>query len=299
MLFRHAIPGRFPGSSGTFENRDTSIYRTGRRVDTSDSAIVCNILGRVHLGAFGNGAEVTGTKIRSLFVTMALQANRTVSLERLTDVLWEGEPPRSAIANIRSFVHLLRGRLPAPARLASRAGGYELVVPEQACDHLRFVALAEAGRDARRRGDPARAAGLLGAALGHWQGDRAAVGVPRHGVLGGRLDHLDQERERVVEDLAEVYLELGETRAALRDLRELVAAAPARTRGWALCMRAYQMTGELDHVADVYRRAEAAYRQHLGVPVDRELREQYQRIMSAPAAAVIAEGQQQLHGSQA
>ena len=241
------------------------------------------LLGRVFLGAFSGGAEPAGTKNRALLVTMMLQANRTVSLERLTEALWDGEPPRSATANIRSFVCRLRGLLPPSARLASRAGGYELVVPEPECDHLRFLALADTGRTALRHGDAAGAADILAAALRQWHGDRAAIGVARIGPLAIWLTHLDEERERVMEDLAEAYLELGETRAALRDLKSLLGAAPVRSRGWALCMRAYHMSGDLDHVADVYRQARAAYQQGLGMPPDSELHRLYTEMMAAGA----------------
>ncbi|MDG6100909.1 winged helix-turn-helix domain-containing protein [Dactylosporangium aurantiacum] len=238
------------------------------------------ILGRVCCGGFGRAAELAGVKVRALLVTLLLQANRAVSLDRIGQALWEGEPPRSATANIRSFVHRLRADLHDPAHLVSRAGGYELTVPPDGADHLRFERLAGAGRASLRAGDPAGAADLLGAALRQWHGDHAAAGVPRNGPLRSWLDHLDDERERVVEDLAEAYLELGESRAALRDLRNLLGSAPARSRGWALCMRAYQMTGELHHVADVYQQAEAAYERDLGVPLDSELERLYLRIMA-------------------
>jgi DNA-binding SARP family transcriptional activator len=238
------------------------------------------MLGPVCCGEFGRASDITGVKVRALLVTLLLQANRAVSLDRIAQALWERDPPRSATANIRSFVHRLRADLYDPAQLVSRAGGYELVVPPDASDHLQFQRLAADGRNALSAGDATAAADLLEAALRPWQGDHAAAGVPRFGPLQSWLDHLDEERARVVEDLAEAYLDLGESRAALRELRDLLGTAPGRSRGWALCMRAYQMTGELQHVADVYHQAEAAYRRDLGVSLDTELEELYLRIMA-------------------
>ncbi|MFD0531097.1 hypothetical protein ACFQ1I_38105 [Kitasatospora arboriphila] len=46
--------------------------------------------------------DVKGVKARALLVTLLLRAGTTVSLDRLAEALWEEEPPRSAVANIRT-----------------------------------------------------------------------------------------------------------------------------------------------------------------------------------------------------
>lgn len=192
------------------------------------------------------------------------------------------------MANIRTFAHLIRRDLGTSARLISRSGGYELSVPPEECDHFCFVELALAGGNALSLGDPVKAADVLESALALWVGDHAAIGVPRNGPLNAWLGHLDEERMRVEEDLAEAYLHLGEVRGALRGLKEHLAAAPIRGRSLALCMRGYQMLGELHNVADVYQQAAAAQYRDLGVPLDHELSRLYQEIMRDGASNVIA-----------
>ncbi|MEU8030356.1 BTAD domain-containing putative transcriptional regulator [Streptomyces sp. NPDC049099] len=235
------------------------------------------ILGRVRLG--GDPAGVRGVKPRALLVTLLLHAGRRVSLDVLQEALWDGEPPRSAVANIRTHASALRSALGGTARLAAGDGGYALEAPAEACDHLRFLDLAGAGRAALLAGDADRATRLLAAALLLWDGDRAAVGVPRVGPLLGALGHLDEERMRAVEDLAEAHLRVGEPRAALRDLTGLLSSAPLRGRGWALRMRAHHRLGEVGGVLEAYRSACAVYRAELGIAPGRELADVYAELM--------------------
>ncbi|MFF4831359.1 BTAD domain-containing putative transcriptional regulator [Streptomyces sp. NPDC001315] len=237
----------------------------------------CHVLGRVRLGAGRTG--IRGVKPRALLVALLLQAGHRVSLDAIQEALWDGEPPRSAVANIRTHASTLRAALAgtplAGTALVAGEGGYALDVPAEACDHLRFLDLGAAGRTALLTGDADGATRLLGSALALWDGDRAAVGVPRLGPLTGALGHLDEERMRAVEDLAEAHLRVGEPRAALRDLTGLLSSAPLRGRSWALRMRAHHRLGELGGVFETYRGACVVFREELGITPDRELHDLY------------------------
>lgn len=239
---------------------------------------------RLHDGATG----IRGVKPRALLVTLLLQPGHTVSLDSLQEALWDGEPPRSAVANIRTHVSALRAALTDPAQLVGRDGGYALLTSVDSCDHLRFLDASAAGRAALLTGDADRAIRLLDSALALWDGDRAAVGIPRYGPLFGALAHLDEERMRVVEDLAEAHLRLSEPRAALRDLTGLLTTEPLRGRSWALRMRAHHRLGELGEVRRVYRTASAAYRTELGITPDRELRLLYEELTGGTAPSATA-----------
>ncbi|WP_030275345.1 AfsR/SARP family transcriptional regulator [Streptomyces sp. NRRL B-24484] len=244
------------------------------------------ILGRVCLRPDHGSSEaldVKGVKARALLVTLLLRAGTTVSLDRLAEALWDEEPPRSAVANIRTHASRLRRSFDARTALLGTVGGYELQVDADRCDHLRFLDRAAAGRAALEAGDPARAAGRLAAALALWQGDEAAVGVPRNGPLAAWLGHLDEERMRAVEDFADAQLQLAEPRSALRDLAGLLAAAPLRGRAWELRMRAHHRLGEIDGVTAAYRAAEAVHRRELGTGPGARLDALYRSLVnSAP-----------------
>ncbi|MFC8453936.1 BTAD domain-containing putative transcriptional regulator [Kitasatospora sp. NPDC057223] len=223
-------------------------------------------------------AEIGGGKARTLLVTLLLQANRTVTVDRAAEALWDGEPPRSAVANIRTHASFLRRRLSHGAGLVGGDGGYVLKVGTEYCDHLVFLRRAADGRAALRAGDGAGGTELLISALALWDGDRAAVGVPRHGPLAGWLGHLEEERMRAVEDLAGAYLHLGEPRAALRDVNALLAVSPLRNRSWALRMRAHHALGERGNLAEAYRAAVLVHRSELGMGPDGQLRQLFEEL---------------------
>ncbi|MFI1357739.1 BTAD domain-containing putative transcriptional regulator [Streptomyces sp. NPDC020898] len=228
-----------------------------------------HVLGQVRLH---DGAPIIkGTKTRALLVTLMLRANGGVSLETITESLWDGEPPRSAVANIRTQVSALRRVLDAKATLAGVPGGYRLDVPIDFCDHLRFLDQVAVGRAALADGDISHAIKPLATALSLWDGDRAAIGVPRYGPLHGWLNHLDEERTRAAEDLADAHIRLGEPHAALSHLSDLLAVSPLRGRSWELRMLAHHRLGELGQVSDAYRTAVATFRRELGIAPDDRL----------------------------
>ncbi|MFD6418004.1 BTAD domain-containing putative transcriptional regulator [Streptomyces sp. NPDC060194] len=245
---------------------------------------VFGILGRVRVGAVGPRQDGAGTgvggKASALLAALLLRANSTVGLDRLVEALWEGEPPRSAVANIRTHASTLRSGLDGGAFLHGRGGGYLLEVAAADCDHLVFLDRTAAGRAALADGHTETAAAALTAALALWDGDRAAVGVPRNGPLSGWLGHLDEERMRAVEDLAAAYLRLGEPRAALRDVSDLLAVSPLRGRSWALRMRAQHALGERGGVAESFRAADRAHRSELGVGPDGRLRRLFEELVA-------------------
>jgi DNA-binding SARP family transcriptional activator len=232
-----------------------------------------SILGRVTIGPAGSPMnEIRGEKPRTLAVVLLSQANRLMALDHITDALWDGDPPRSAEANVRTYAWALRRKPAVRTRLRSYAGGYQLEVAREDCDHTRFIDLAAAGRAALDDNRDSRAADLLRDALDLWRGDQAAIGVSRSGPLGAWLDHLDEERVRAVEDLAEAYTRLGEPRAALRELTVPLPAARLRSRNWMLQMRAHRELGEIGKAVDVYHAAVSTFRTTLGVEPDERLR---------------------------
>ncbi|MFF2409987.1 BTAD domain-containing putative transcriptional regulator [Streptomyces sp. NPDC058092] len=151
-------------------------------------------------------------------------------------------------------------------------GGYCLLAPPDPCDDLPFLDQVTAGRAALGEADTARAIKPLSTALSLWDVDRAAIGVPRYGPLDRWLNHLDEERMRAMADLADAYIQLGEPRAALRDLEYLLAIAPLRSRSWELRMRAHRRRAALGEVSDTYRASAATHRRELGITPVGQLR---------------------------
>ena len=75
---------------------------------------------------------------------LALEPGRTVSADRLAEGLWADEPPASAPKMVQLYVSRLRRVLDGNgARIVTHGRGYELQLPEDAVDAVRFERLLD------------------------------------------------------------------------------------------------------------------------------------------------------------
>lgn len=239
-------------------------------------SILFRLLGPVALGRSGNPGGVTMPKVRCMLAVLLLDADRVVSLERLTDELWGDQPPRSAVANLRSYALMLRRALAAadidPDRLATTPGGYRLRVAPHESDVSVWQALAEEGSAALAGGRASDAAASLGKALACWTGP-ALVDVPVGPALAARATALDELRTAHTEDLLEARLLSGEGIALVTPLREHIAAHPTRERAYGQLMRVLYTVGDAAAALDVYQQARQVLAEELGLEPGDGLRE--------------------------
>ncbi|MET3424884.1 DNA-binding SARP family transcriptional activator [Actinoplanes tereljensis] len=201
-------------------------------------------------------------KRRAILAALALEVNRPVTLDRLVGLLWAGQAPASAVANIRNHVAALRGTL--GDRIVSRPSAYQLNLEPHELDVAQFRRLAAQGRDALARGEPAGAEPDLAAALRLWRGP-AGLGLSGGAELDVLIAGLETDRLRVVEDLADVRLTLGYTDELVPALRDHLTAHPLRERAWAQLMLAHYRSSDLGAALAAYRQAQAALQSQLGV----------------------------------
>ena len=62
----------------------------------------------------GRPVRISGRKPRLLLATLLLDAGHVVGADHLVEVLWPHRPPRSAQANLRTYVSSLRSDLGSP-----------------------------------------------------------------------------------------------------------------------------------------------------------------------------------------
>lgn len=103
------------------------------------------------------------------------------------------------------------------------------MVDDDDVDACRFERLAQEGRAALRDGDAERAVTLLREALGLWRGP-ALAGLAESRTAQAAAVRLEERRLGALEDRIEGELRLGEHRAAVAELRELVGRHPLRER---------------------------------------------------------------------
>ncbi|MFG1655536.1 BTAD domain-containing putative transcriptional regulator [Micromonospora chersina] len=241
-----------------------------------------NLLGPLELRAdTGTPVEVGGARLRRLLILLALEPGRTVTVGRLTDALWAGEPPAGAANALQALVsRLRRAGLPVEAQ----PGGYRLAVAPDAVDVHRFEVAVRAAR-ARLADDPAEGCRRLAEALDLWRGP-ALADVADADFARAPVARLTELRLAATEDLVEARLDRAAPEALLPQLRELVAAHPLRERLTGLLIRVLHRAGRPAEALAEYERLRATLADTLGTDPGPELAALHLEILRGEPAAV-------------
>lgn len=223
-------------------------------------------------------------KQRALFALLLLAHEQTVTRARILQELWNGPPPSSAEANMRTYVSKLRAwldRQPAdgPARrLPLTERGWLLALPDSEVDVLVFEAELSAGRRAASAGDWMHAAAHLRSCLDLFRGP-ALSDVPQGPVLAARAAVLNAQRLSAVEEYAHILLRLGRHAQARDVLLRFLTEHPGRERAWGQLMLACYRDGDLPGALEAYRSARTSLAERLGVEPGAELAELHRAIL--------------------
>ncbi|WP_329182466.1 AfsR/SARP family transcriptional regulator [Streptomyces sp. NBC_01477] len=220
------------------------------------------------LGTDGAELALGGPRRRALLALLLLDADRTVSGERLIDGLYGEHPPAGVGNAVQSQVSRLRQVLPVP--IEGHPAGYRLVVAPDQVDAHRFQRLGAEGREALLGGEPALAARLLREALALWRGP-ALGDVGDAPFAAAQVVRLEELRTGAVEDRVEADLALGRHRSLVAELGELVAAHPLRERLRGQLMRALYGSGRQGEALAVYEAARRELADSLGADPGPEL----------------------------
>ncbi|WP_182886368.1 AfsR/SARP family transcriptional regulator [Microbispora sp. H10885] len=238
----------------------------------------------------GRVLDLGPRKQRAVLAVLALDPGRIVSLDRLIDELWAGEPPSSATATLQSYVSNLRkalepGRRPRtpPAVLLTREPGYLLSVAPIQVDLARFVSWVEDGRRALGRREHAAALGLLDRALETWRGEPLAE-FASYEFAQPVIARLGELRAVAVEDRFDARLAMGDGASCVADLERLVEAYPYRERLWSLLVLALYRSGRQTDALGALRRVRALLDEEMGLLPGPELRRLEQAVLEQSAA---------------
>jgi DNA-binding SARP family transcriptional activator len=235
-----------------------------------------------------DGASTLGPpKQRTAAVMLLVHANQPVSVNRLVDEVWPDGPPRSAVANIRTYLNRFRALCRESSTLSVRrcTGGYALDAVPEVVDVDLFVTRTARGDAALEGGDIAGAAAQYVAALDLWRGE-PFEGVPLGPALEAARAELRERRNAVVEQHAELRLMLGDAAGVVAPLRRQVVAEPLRETGWRLLALALYLSGNPAAALDTLGEARAVLAEQLGIAPGLALRELYGAVVSGDDAAV-------------
>ncbi|SEG92022.1 DNA-binding transcriptional activator of the SARP family [Actinacidiphila yanglinensis] len=192
-----------------------------------------SILGTVRAQRGDTELEPGPPKRLALLALLLLRAPGTLPLHEAVDLLWDTEPPASAVNVVHRHIGALRRTLEPELRtrsaaqhLVRAADGYRLAVDVTTSDLLHFRDLRSQAQLAVRSGDPAEGAALFLDALRLWRSPVVAAGsyLARHPLFTS----VGHEYVAAVKDAADTVLTAAPalTEEILAMLRQAVEQHP-------------------------------------------------------------------------
>ncbi len=226
------------------------------------------VLGPLEVVVGGDSLELGGLKQRALLTLLVLEANRTVSRERLIDALWEDEPTATAAKALQVYVSQLRKTL-GRDRVVTKPEGYLLRADPDEVDVARFERLV----GDRRPHD----------ALALWRGEPLAE-FAQFRFAQADIARLGELYVRCVESRIDADIAGGRHGEVVGELEGLVRAQPLRERVRELLLLALYRSGRQADALAAYQDARAALVDGLGIEPGRSLRELHQAILRQDVA---------------
>ncbi len=245
-----------------------------------------SLLGPLDVRVAGRPLAIGGTKPRMLLATLLLHANRVVTTDLLIEVLWPQQPPRSAAANLRTYVSSLRtGPGQVGARIRAQRSGYAIDVEPGELDMLAFEDLVLRARQDRADGRPHEALDQMQQALALWRGS-PLEDLPGSRVWDGRLETLAETRLTVAEELLALRVRLGQHSTAITELRGLLVEHPFQEGLWRQLMLALHRSGRQAEALDAYTEVRRRLVSELGIEPSVELRRIHAAILAGESPDV-------------
>jgi DNA-binding SARP family transcriptional activator len=232
---------------------------------------------------------------RAVLALLLVRANQLVTIDDLIDLLWEQNPPSSAINVIYKYIGAIR-RLLEPGLEARRSGrwltrhgaAYRLAADESVSDLIAFRRIVKDARAACADNRPEDALDLLIEALGLRRG-ACGDGL---GLAGPRRDYfttVDQEYDAVVAEAADAALASVQAPRILPMLRQVAFSEPLNESLQARFILVLAATGQRAQALARYQAVRERLSDELGVDPGAEMRTAHSKVLrqQSPAAVTV------------
>jgi DNA-binding SARP family transcriptional activator len=221
------------------------------------------ILGPLEVRDGDREVLLRGGKPRALLALLLVNANRTLSTDRIVDDLWGEDVPETAQKMVQINVSRLRKILPAGI-LRTRPPGYALVLEQERLDLHEFEALVAEARTSPGAGQAREAADRFCEALSLWRGPALAEfsSEPFASAEGARLEDL---RVYALEGRIEADLLLGSHGDLVGELELLIDRYPLREGLRRQLMLALYRSGRQAEALAAYQEARRVLADELGI----------------------------------
>jgi DNA-binding SARP family transcriptional activator len=241
------------------------------------------ILGPLEVSDETETVALGGPRQRGLLAILVLEAGRVVPTDRLIDLLWGNEPPKTATASLQNSVARLRRALGTDV-LATRSPGYVLSVAPSQLDARRFEQMLT---DARRV-PPLERRELLVSALALWRGPALAE-FAFDDFAQAEIRRLEELRLVAQEERIDADLELGRHGDVIGELEALTREHPLRETFRRQLMLALYRAGRQAEALAVYQDARARFIDELGIEPGPELKRLQSEILRHKAGLARAD----------
>ncbi|WP_073751038.1 AfsR/SARP family transcriptional regulator [Streptomyces sp. CB03234] len=223
-------------------------------------------------------------KLRSLLAYLCAHDGEAVSTARLTEALWSGAPPRTALTALHVYVSKLRRYLQslgldAAEVIITQPPGYRFNLDGHDLDLKQFNGLISKAEELRSVGCSEKASVVLNSAIALWRG-RAfddLRSVPAFDAVGQGLD----ERYTLAHmQRFEIELELGNHKGIIGEIYALIAAHPTWESLYEYLMVALYRSGRTVEALAAYGQIRKAMVQDLGVEPGPRIQRLHQAVLS-------------------
>ncbi|NRN65935.1 Transcriptional regulator [Kibdelosporangium sp. 4NS15] len=253
------------------------------------SAVRFALLGPLRAWRHGAEIDLGPPQQRLLLALLLVNGGKPVSLDSLVDLLWEDEPPSSAVNVVHRYVGTLRRLfepdLPTRATgswLIREAGSYRLAVTAESSDVVEYRQNTARARRLAEAGAQREAVSAYLAGLKLWQG-RVAHGVVAPARAKAIFLDLDHEGCQVVCEAADVALECGRAADLVPFLRMAVSLDEYNEAMQARLMRVLAATGNQAAALRTYETIRDKLADDLGVDPGPELTGAFREVLTSPA----------------
>jgi predicted ATPase/DNA-binding SARP family transcriptional activator len=234
----------------------------------------------------GEGRQLAlgAPKQRALLAILLLHANQDVTSDRLIELLWGEEAPRSAAKSLQVHVSRLRQALGDAGagearRLTTTSAGYRLEVAPDELEVTRFERLAGEANERVAAEQWGAAADTVARALEVWRGSPLSDFV-YESFAQAEITRLDELRLLTLEQRVTVEMALGHEGAMIGELETLIREHPYRERLHGQLMLALYRTGRQADALAAFRDARRRLSEELGIEPSNELARLHEAILA-------------------
>ncbi|WP_026928552.1 AfsR/SARP family transcriptional regulator [Glycomyces tenuis] len=239
------------------------------------------VLGPLEVRIDDTPVHLGGRRQQSVLAALLLNADAPLPRQRLSGMVWS-DPPPSAQANLRTYLHRLHSALTDPVKRESRLVldrcGVTLRADPSEIDLQVFEDLCTWAAGAHQSGDTSAAAELYSRALRLWRG-APLEGIDTDTPLYAAAVKLAERRFAAQLRRWRLLVELGAYGEAIGELRAATVENPFREQITELLMTALYKDHRRWEALQVYSRTREQMVDSLGLEPGPELRRAHRRIL--------------------